>query len=76
MDASYYEKHIVKIMRSKNLTLLQALEFDFEENYIDVTSVLSICDYLEEMLENLNKVEYYMLVYTEQVPDVKLKETR
>ena len=76
MDASYYEKHIVKTMRSKNLTLLQALEFDLEANCIDVTSVLSICDYLEEMLENLDKVEYYMLVYTEQVPDVRLKETR
>ncbi len=76
MDASYYEKHIVEIMRSKNLTLLQALEFDLEANCIDVTSVLSICDYLEEMLENLDKVEYYMLVYTEQVPDVRLKETR
>jgi hypothetical protein len=76
MDASYYEKHIVETMRSKNLTLLQALEFDLEANCIDVTSVLSICDYLEEMLENLDKVEYYMLVYTEQVPDVRLKETR
>lgn len=76
MDASYYEKHIVEIMRSKNLTLLQALEFDLEANCIDVNSVLSICDYLEEMLENLDKVEYYMLVYTEQVPDVRLKETR
>lgn len=76
MDASYYEKHIVEIMRNKNLTLLQALEFDLEENDIDVTSVLSICDYLEEMLGNLDKVEYYMLVYTEQVPDVRLKETK
>jgi hypothetical protein len=76
MDASYYEKHIVETMRSKNLTLLQALKFDFEINEIDTTSTLSVCDYLEEELQNLDRVEYYMLVYTEQVPDVRLKETK
>tara|TARA_B110000977_G_C11088568_1_gene495808 strand:+ start:3096 stop:3335 length:240 start_codon:yes stop_codon:yes gene_type:complete len=76
MNASHYENYIVEIMRVENFTLLRALEFDFNKNGIDTTSVLSMCDYLEKMLENLDKVNYYMLVYTEQVPDVKLKETK
>jgi hypothetical protein len=40
---------------------------------VDVSSVFEICDYLEEKLQDLNRVHYYMMVYTGQSPDVELK---
>lgn len=69
-----YETHLVELMRKYDLTLLEAICFDFEAEMIDVSSVLTICDYLEEKLVDLNKVQYYMMVYTGQTPDVQLKK--
>jgi hypothetical protein len=69
-----YERHIVQLMKDRDLTLLEALCFDFEQEGVDVSSVLSICDYLECALGNLDKVLYYMLIYTGQEPDLELKK--
>jgi len=68
-----YETQLVKLMRDYDLTLLEALCFDFEAEMVDVSSVFEICDYLEEKLQDLNRVHYYMMVYTGQSPDVELK---
>jgi hypothetical protein len=72
--ANDYERRIVQLMKDRDLTLLEALCFDFEQEGVDVSSVLTICDYLEEKLEDLNKVLYYMLIYTGQEPDLELKK--
>ena len=74
VKASQYEKDIVEIMRENGMTLTEALNFDFMKNKINVTDVLSGCDYLEEKLVDLDKVQYYMLIFTGQKPDLELKQ--
>jgi|DEB0MinimDraft_4_1074332.scaffolds.fasta_scaffold00218_3 hypothetical protein len=74
VKASQYEKDIVEIMRENGMTLTEALNFDFMKNKINVTDVLSVCDYLEEKLVDLDKVQYYMLIFTGQKPDLELKQ--
>lgn len=71
---SQYEKHIIEIMRDNQMTLTEALIFDFAKNKVDTTDVLSVCDYLEEKLVDLDKVQYYMLIITGQQPDLELKK--
>lgn len=68
-----YERHIVELMRDHDLTLVEAMDFDFDINLVDKSSVFSLCDYLEDQLENLDKVQYYMMIYTGQSPDLELK---
>jgi hypothetical protein len=75
VEASAYEHRLVALMRKDNLTLLEAMSYDMEIACIDVSSVLGICDYLEEQLGDLNKVEYYMMIYTGQALDIELKRT-
>ena len=73
VEASDYERRIVELMCDEKLTLLEAIGYDMEIACVDVTSALGICDYLEEQLGDLNKVEYYMMIYTGQAPDLELK---
>lgn len=73
VEATDYERRIVDFMRKENMTLLEAMSYDMEIACIDVSSVLGICDYLEEQLGNLDKVQYYMMIYTGQEPDLELK---
>ena len=73
VEASTYEHRIINLMREDNLTLLEAMHYDMEIACIDFSSVIGICDYLEEQLGDLNKVEYYMMIYTGQAPDLELK---
>jgi hypothetical protein len=74
VEASDYEHRIVEFMRDEKLTLLEAMDYDMEIACVDVTSALGICDYLEEQLVDLNKVEYYMMIYTGQAPDLELRK--
>ena len=76
VKASDYERRIVELMRDEKLTLLEAMGYDMEIACIDVSSVLGICDYLEEQLSDLDKVQYYMMIYTGQVPDLELKRIK
>jgi DNA-binding Xre family transcriptional regulator len=73
VEANDYERRIIDLMRAEKLTLLEAMHYDMEIACIDFSSVLGICDYLEEQLGDLNKVEYYMMIYTGQAPDLELK---
>jgi hypothetical protein len=74
VEASNYERRIIEIMRDENLTLLEAMGYDMEIACVDSSSVIGICDYLEEQLNDLNKVEYYMMIYTGQAPDLELRK--
>lgn len=74
VEASDYERRIIELMRDEKITLLEAMCYDMEIACVDSSSVIGICDYLEEQLCDLNKVEYYMMVYTEQVPDLELRK--
>lgn len=73
VQPSNYELRIVELMRDENLTLQEAMHFDMEMACVDISSVIGICDYLEEQLGNLDKVQYYMMIYTGQSPDLELK---
>lgn len=75
-EATDYEIHLVKLMKNYNLTLSQALEFDFEVEGVDTSSVFPPCDFLEEKLVDLEKVKYYMLVWTGHNPDIELKKIK
>lgn len=61
-------------MADDSITLSEALEVDFWASQVNIHSVYDVVDYLEQKLENLDKVQYYMNVYTGQVPDVVLKK--
>ena len=65
-----YENHIVRKMMDESLTLSQALFLDLIETDIDPEDVYTATDYLETMFDgDMNKVKYYMLVLTGQIPD-------
>jgi hypothetical protein len=67
-----YEQHIIKIMMYDKCTLSQAMLLDFEMNMLDVESVFDLVDYLEEKLGKLDKVSFYMGVYTGRINDFYL----
>lgn len=73
-EATEYETHLVILMKDYNLTLSEALDFDFQVECIDTSTVFGPCDFLEEKLVDLEKVQYYMLVWTGQQPDIELKK--
>ena len=65
-----YENHIVRKMMDESLTLSQALFLDLTETDIDPEDIYTATDYLETMFDgDMNKVKYYMLVLTGQIPD-------
>ena len=68
-----YEKVLIHIMIDMDLTLSDAMHIDLLNNQVDVKSVFDIVDYMELKLGNLDKVQYYMNVYSGNVPDVGLK---
>jgi len=68
-----YERRIIEIMRDHHLALSEAMEYDFVSEGVDIDSAIGMCDYLEEKLVDLNKVQYYMLIYTGQSADLELR---
>jgi hypothetical protein len=68
-----YEEILIELMWRDNVSLSEAMFYDFIENNVNLDSVFDIVDYLEQRLENLDKVQYYMQVFTNQQPDVILK---
>ena len=73
-EASNYEIHLVNLMRDYHLTLSEALSFDFEVECVDMSNVFDPCEFLEEKLDDLEKVMYYMMVWTGQELDIELKK--
>lgn len=68
-----YEKELIVIMIDMNYTLSEAIHADLLNHNVDIKSVFDIVDYMEFKFENLDKVQYYMNVYTGNAPDVALK---
>ncbi len=69
-----YDAIIVDTMWKYGLTLTEALYKELQSNNVDTSSVFDIVDFLEEKLEDLDKVQYYMQVYTGQQPDIILRK--
>lgn len=73
-EATDYERYLIQVMRDYELTLSEAMDYDFKNSKVDISSVIDICDYLEENLIDLNKVKYYMLIYVGQENDLVLRK--
>ena len=71
-EVEEYEKYVIKIMMSENCNLSEALALDFEMNSLDTKSVFELVEYLETRLPTLNKVSFYMDVYTGKTTDFYL----
>ena len=71
-DVEPHEKEIINIMLDNNCTLSQALQIDFDMNLVDTDSVIGMVDYLELKFQDLNKVAFYMDVYTGRSTDFHL----
>jgi hypothetical protein len=69
-----FEKELVEIMIDEECTMSTALNYAFSNHKVDTSSVITIVDFLEEMLYDLDKVEFFMKVYTGQVTDLHLVE--
>ena len=72
--ASDFEKELVQIMIFESCTMQTALSYAFSAYKVDVESVFDLVDFLEYMIYDLDKVQYFMQVYTGQVPDLHLVE--
>jgi hypothetical protein len=72
--ASDFEKELVQIMILESCTMQTALSYAFSSYKVDVESVFDLVDFLEYMIYDLDKVQYFMQVYTGQVPDLHLVE--
>ncbi len=68
-----YESRLIEIMWYDEVTLKEALYIDMWAHEINLHNVYDMVEYLEEQLIDLDKVQYYMQVYTGQLPDVGLK---
>ena len=69
-----YEKELINIMIDMDYTLSDAMYMDMTNNQVDTNSVFDIVDYMELKLGDLDKVQYYMNVYSGNAPDVALKK--
>ena len=68
-----YESELIEIMWYEEVSLKEALFIDMWGHEVNLHSVYDVVDYLESKLVDLDKVQYYMQVYTGQLPDVGLK---
>lgn len=69
-----YEEELIEIMYYQKKTLRESLFIDMRGKEVNISSVYDIVDYLEQKLEDLDKVQYYMQVFKGQLPDVGLKK--
>ena len=69
-----YEKKLLELMIDNDLTLADAIYTDLIVNEIDPECVFDVVDHLEVNLIDLDKVEYYMSVYSGNSPDVGLRK--
>ena len=74
MALSDFERDIIEVMLNETCTMSEALDILFKAYEVDTKSVISLVDFLEEMLYDLDKVQMMMEVYTEQVSDFYLRE--
>lgn len=74
MALSDFERDVIDVMITETCTMSEALDILFKVYEVDTKSVIDLVDFLEEMVYDLDKVQMIMEVYTEQVPDLYLKE--
>jgi hypothetical protein len=70
--ASDFEKELVETMILENCTMQEALVNLFSLYKVNTKSVIDLVDFLENMIYDLNKVQFLMQIYTGQIPDMQL----
>lgn len=74
MALSDFERDVIDAMITETCTMSEALDILFKVYEVDTKSVIDLVDFLEEMVYDLDKVQMIMEVYTEQVPDLYIRE--
>jgi len=64
---------IVKIMYDSKCSIRQAMHTDFLRHSIDVSSVMSLLEYLEGIPMDLDRANYFMKLYTGSIQDFSLE---
>jgi hypothetical protein len=64
-----YMMRLVDIMRQYNVSMVEAMDFDFDISLVDVSSPLAICDYLESETEDLDFVQAMIMIWDGEAND-------
>lgn len=65
-----FEKEIILTMIDGNLTMREALNTLMEIENVDNSSVIGMCDFLEQKFDfDMDKVEYFMDILVGREPD-------
>jgi len=70
-----YEKTLIEIMIDERCSLAEAMRIIFDMKGVDKKSVVDTVEYLEEQLEDLDKVEWFMDIYVGRKPNMILRIT-
>jgi hypothetical protein len=70
-----YEEHILHTMNKLDVTLLEAMVIDLYQNGVEVSSTISVTDYLESMLnKDMDKVNFFSRVLNGSFPDLEINK--
>ena len=69
---SKYLNLIIEMMALDNITMSEAVLRDMDANNVDTESVIGMVDYLEDNIQDLNMVQYFMQVLTGHTSDLTL----
>ena len=72
-DNISYEIKIVNVMLEHKLSVRHAMILDMKNQCVDISSILGIVDYLEKELIDLDKVNYFMQIFTQTIEDYVLE---
>ncbi|MFA7408396.1 MAG: hypothetical protein WCY93_11330 [Anaerolineaceae bacterium] len=72
MAITDFEKRVLDIMIVEDCGFQEALNIIFDSDSVDKSSILSLTDYLEEQVPDLDKVAYFMKIWCGQTNNLKL----
>lgn len=72
-----YVIRLVNIMKEYDVSMVEAMDFDFDIAMVDISSSIGLCDYLEEQTGDLDFVQAMLSIWDGESNDfVVLKETQ
>jgi hypothetical protein len=70
-----YIIRLVNLMKEYDVSMVEAMDFDFDIAMVDVSSSLDLCDYLEEQTNDLVFVDAFLAIWDGRESDfIILKE--
>lgn len=64
-----YVMRLVDIMREYDVSMVEAMDFDFDIAMVDISSSISLCDYLEEQTGDLDFVGAMLQIWDGEASD-------